>query len=116
MTKKTLIAVDVIVENNGKILLAKRNFQPFKGKFEIPGGFVEEGESVEQSNIRKCSLAIAFVAETDVSKFKKSNEARELKWLEIEQINEKDLAYDHGTLFEHYKDWLVNQRTRWMTK
>lgn len=43
-----------ILENpKGEILLVKRKFEPKKGFLDLPGGFVEIGESLEESTIRE---------------------------------------------------------------
>ncbi|RLE58684.1 MAG: ADP-ribose pyrophosphatase [Thermoprotei archaeon] len=47
------IAVDGVVIKDGKILLVKRGKDPFKGKYALPGGFVEYGEKVEDAIIRE---------------------------------------------------------------
>ena len=42
------IAVDCVVfDNEGRLLLIQRKNEPFKGKYALPGGFVEYGEGVE---------------------------------------------------------------------
>jgi 8-oxo-dGTP diphosphatase len=33
-----------LVEDDGRLLLARRAVEPFKGRWDIPGGFLEEGE------------------------------------------------------------------------
>lgn len=44
----------VILENSkGEILLIKRKFEPKKGYLDLPGGFVESGESLEESSLRE---------------------------------------------------------------
>lgn len=44
----------IILENElGEILLVKRKFEPKKGYLDLPGGFVEPGESMEESTIRE---------------------------------------------------------------
>ena len=44
----------VILENSqGEILLVKRKFEPKKGYLDLPGGFVEPGESLEESITRE---------------------------------------------------------------
>lgn len=44
----------IILENeNGEILLVKRKFEPKKGFLDLPGGFIEIGESMEESTIRE---------------------------------------------------------------
>jgi 8-oxo-dGTP diphosphatase len=32
------------VDNSGRVLLARRAAEPFRGRWDIPGGFLEEGE------------------------------------------------------------------------
>lgn len=40
----------VIIENkNGEILLVRRAFAPFKGWWDVPGGFIQPSESIERS-------------------------------------------------------------------
>jgi 8-oxo-dGTP diphosphatase len=48
-----LSAVAVAAEKDGKILFIKRNVQPAKGMWALPGGFIEQGETVEQAAIRE---------------------------------------------------------------
>jgi mutator protein MutT len=48
-----LVGVGAIIICNGKILLEKRGNEPGKGKWSIPGGLVELGETVEQTVIRE---------------------------------------------------------------
>jgi 8-oxo-dGTP diphosphatase len=47
------ITTDGIVIKNQKILLIERNNPPFKGKWALPGGFVEYGEKTEDAVIRE---------------------------------------------------------------
>ena len=41
------VAVDVIIDKNNNLLLIRRKNDPFKGSLAIIGGFVNEGERVE---------------------------------------------------------------------
>ena len=50
--KKPGIAVDGVLIKGNKILLIKRKNEPFKGKWALPGGFVEYGEKVEEAVLR----------------------------------------------------------------
>ncbi len=44
----------VVLENSeGKILLVKRNSEPYKGMWDLPGGFIEPQETAEESARRE---------------------------------------------------------------
>ena len=45
--------VDVVIEKGLQILLIKRKSEPFKDHLAFPGGFVNEGESVEDGALRE---------------------------------------------------------------
>jgi len=47
------IAAGALVEHNGRVLLALRSISPEKGKWYVPGGFVEFDESIEGAAIRE---------------------------------------------------------------
>jgi 8-oxo-dGTP diphosphatase len=46
-------AVDAIIQKNSQILLIERKKEPFKGYLVLPGGFVNEGERVEDAAKRE---------------------------------------------------------------
>ena len=48
-----LSAVAVVAEKDNKVLFIKRAVQPAKGMWALPGGFIEQGESVEQAALRE---------------------------------------------------------------
>jgi len=43
----------MLFDETGKILLGKRKNEPFKGKLNLPGGFVEMNETLEQAVARE---------------------------------------------------------------
>jgi 8-oxo-dGTP diphosphatase len=45
--------VDAIIQKDSQILLVKRKNEPYKGYFALPGGFVNEGERVEDAAKRE---------------------------------------------------------------
>jgi 8-oxo-dGTP diphosphatase len=47
------LTVDAIVVKDGSILLVKRGRPPFEGLHALPGGFVEDGETVEKAVARE---------------------------------------------------------------
>jgi ADP-ribose pyrophosphatase len=60
----------VIIVREGKILLERRKNDPGRGKWSIPGGLVELGESLEQTVVRETreetGLSVGDPEPTDV--------------------------------------------------
>jgi 8-oxo-dGTP diphosphatase len=56
------VGVSVLVEDKGRILLARRAVDPGKGKWGLPSGFVEWDESPEAAAIRECAEETGLVA------------------------------------------------------
>jgi ADP-ribose pyrophosphatase YjhB (NUDIX family) len=48
-----LSAVAIVAEKDGRVVFIKRNIQPAKGMWALPGGFIEQGESVEKAALRE---------------------------------------------------------------
>lgn len=52
--KTPLLTADCVVfDREGRLLLIRRKNPPFKGKYALPGGFVDVGETVEQAALRE---------------------------------------------------------------
>ena len=52
--KTPLLTADCVVfDCAGRLLLIKRKNAPFKGRYALPGGFVEIGETVEDAALRE---------------------------------------------------------------
>ena len=47
------LTVDTIIVYEGEIVVIKRKNPPYKGDYALPGGFVEDGERVEEAAIRE---------------------------------------------------------------
>jgi ADP-ribose pyrophosphatase YjhB (NUDIX family) len=47
--KEFVVCVDGVYVKNGKLLLLKRNVEPFKGFWHVVGGHVEENESLKEA-------------------------------------------------------------------
>ncbi|MFO7872308.1 MAG: NUDIX hydrolase [Candidatus Undinarchaeales archaeon] len=128
--KHPKLAVDVLVEENGKILLIKRNFEPFKGNWALPGGFVEYGETVEQAAIRELKeetgievelegilgvysdpkrdprghiISVVFFGSKTGGKKKGGKEVQDVAWKNINKVKKAKLAFDHSVILEDYK-------------
>ncbi len=50
---RPILGVGVVIIRDGKILLERRKNEPGRGKWSIPGGIVELGESLEQTVARE---------------------------------------------------------------
>ena len=54
-----------IVEDHGKIVLVKRGINPQRGKWVLPGGYVDRGEEVDKAAIREtfeeCGIKVEIV-------------------------------------------------------
>jgi 8-oxo-dGTP diphosphatase len=51
--KKPVVGVGAVILDGDKILLEQRKNEPSKGKWSVPGGLVELGESMEDAVIRE---------------------------------------------------------------
>ena len=51
--RQPIVGVGAVIICDGRILLERRKNDPGKGKWSIPGGLVELGESTEQTVIRE---------------------------------------------------------------
>ena len=51
--KNPIPTVDAIIQNFSSILLVKRVKDPYKNLFALPGGFVNEGETIEEAIVRE---------------------------------------------------------------
>ncbi len=125
---RPMVSVDAIVfgffKNKAKLLLIKRRNEPFKGKWAIPGGYIEIDEELEKAVARelaeetglvnvpleqmhtfgKCGrdprgrqITIAFmgVATKGLTRIKAGDDAAAVRWFDIEKLP-KDMAFDHN--------------------
>lgn len=47
------LTVDIVADSGVAILFIKRKNPPFRGEWALPGGFVDEGETVEAAALRE---------------------------------------------------------------
>ncbi len=125
------VSVDIIifsiVEDDLNVLLVKRKFAPFAGKWAIPGGFVGKGESLEQAAKRELLeetglndvyleqlhafgdpdrdprmqvITIAYFALVSINSIhiRAGDDAAETHWYSIRSL--PPLAFDHQKILE----------------
>lgn len=125
----TKLTTDIIIEYpNGEIVLAKRGNPPHKGKWGLPGGMVEEDESVEQAAIREAKeetgldiqlvrmlgvfskpnrdprghyVSVLFHAVPVGGKLKSGSDAAEVKM--VKDYTKLKLAFDHNEMLDLFK-------------
>jgi 8-oxo-dGTP diphosphatase len=61
-----VVGIGVVIVCEGKIVLAKRGNEPSRGKWTIPGGLVELGESIEAAVIREAKEETCLDVENPV--------------------------------------------------
>jgi 8-oxo-dGTP diphosphatase len=122
MHKTPFLTVDCVVFHGDSVVLIRRGFEPFKGWYALPGGFVDIGESVEAACAREMkeetglkiddkflrligvysepdrdprshTVSIAFLGESDMSNLQAGDDAVSVE-LVSDWIN-KDIAFDH---------------------
>jgi len=125
---RPMVTVDAVVfaffKDKAKLLLINRAKEPFKGKWALPGGFVDIDEELEDAVARelaeetglvdvpleqmhtfgKCGrdprgrqITIVFmgIATKGQDKIKAGDDAEKARWFDIEKLP-KDLAFDHN--------------------
>jgi len=126
------IAVDVLIADEKKgILLIRRKTEPFKGRYALPGGMVEYGETVEKAAVREVKeetgldvelegllgvysdpdrdprghvVSIVFFATPKKGKIAAStDETEDIGYKTLREIENLELAFDHETIVEDFK-------------
>src|ERR1044072_6451324 len=57
------VSVDAVIITDHKVLLIKRGADPFKGKWALPGGYVEWNESTEDAVVREVGEETGLTAD-----------------------------------------------------
>ncbi|MCK4952707.1 NUDIX hydrolase [Candidatus Bathyarchaeota archaeon] len=79
-----IIGVGAVIIRNGKLLLEQRKANPGRGKWSVPGGVVELGESSKQTVIREVKEETNLIVEEptliDVVNYIVLDEKRKVKY------------------------------------
>ena len=60
---RPILAVSAAVFREGRVLVARRAREPMLGRFSLPGGVVEAGETLEEAVARELSEEVGIEAE-----------------------------------------------------
>ena len=124
MHKKPALAADAVVfDRDGRLLLIRRKNPPFKGRYALPGGFVEYGETVEAAAARELNeetglsaksqrligvysnpkrdprghvVSIAYLMRVDAARPKGGDDAAAAEF--VADWRDKKLAFDHDRI------------------
>jgi 8-oxo-dGTP diphosphatase len=135
--------VDVVLQSGSKVLMIRRKKDPFKSQLALPGGFVSEGETVEDAmkreameetslevepidilgvysdprrDPRKHIMTVVFVGIIVGGSGRAGDDAASIEWVELADIEKQQFAFDHATIVSDYKKWKASGGTFWSTK
>ncbi|HDS58984.1 MAG TPA: NUDIX hydrolase [Thermoplasmatales archaeon] len=117
------LTVDGVVIRRGHLLLIQRGREPFRGRWALPGGFVEYGETVEAAVVREVreeagletriirllgvyshperdprghTVSVVFLLEVVGGTLRGGDDAARATWFSLDDLPQ--LAFDHDTI------------------
>ncbi len=144
--KNPVPTVDVVIQRDFQILFVKRKKNPFKEYLALPGGFVNEGETVEGAARREVreetsldveltdilgvysdpkrdprghimsTVFIGKILDNGNDKAIAGDDALELEWIMLEDTGDRSFAFDHKKILSDYRKWRKTGGTFWSTK
>ena len=132
----------LLTTKNGEIILIQRKGETFHGFWALPGGTVEEHETVEETLIREMQeevgvkvkprdilgvfsdpnrdprgrvITTVFICEFE-GEPAAGSDAGSIKQCTLEEALNLDLAFDHTFILQCYKHWIKEKGTFWSKK
>jgi len=133
---RAAVTVDaILISTRNSVLLIERGRDPFKGKWALPGGFIEMDEELETACRRELeeetglrvgemkqfrayggvnrdprhrTISVLFYAFTEDELIANAgDDAAKAQWFPLNQLPE--LAFDHQQILEEFKTEILNQ-------
>ena len=124
-----IATVAAIIKNDeGKILLTRRNVEPFKGQWCLPGGHIDQNENVKDAAVREAkeetgldfeaeffgyadeiipeynwhAVVIVFVGKGKGELAAQEGEVTDIAWCSLNEARSLPLAFEHNRILEEY--------------
>jgi 8-oxo-dGTP diphosphatase len=125
---KVVLAADIIIEyDDNSIVLIKRANEPFKDMWALPGGIMDDGETIEQAAVREAkeetgldvqlthlvgvyskpgrdprgrTVTVNYAAKVTGGILKANDDAKEV--LRTKDYAKMKLAFDHNEMIEDF--------------
>ena len=131
MSKTPSLTVDCVVFHSHRVVLIRRAFEPFRGFYALPGGYVDTGETVEMACAREMKeetglkikigrpffvnewrpqvrgeqwqiIGTFFECQADSDEVVLSNDHDHFKWIDPKEYQEHNLIENLHGVFEAY--------------
>jgi len=123
------LTVDAVAIRGDKVLLVRRGNPPFKGKWALPGGFVDRGELLEAAVLRELreetgavgeilgivgaysrpdrdprghTISVVYAISVEAEEVVGGDDAAEAAWHDL--MSPPELAFDHDEVLADYTD------------
>lgn len=125
----------ILISNKNTVLLIERGHEPYKGKWALPGGFIDMDEPLEKACQRELeeetglhvaelkqfkafgavgrdprhrTISVVFYAFLENEPLPKAgDDAVKAKWFPIDELPE--LAFDHGLILEEFQKEILGK-------
>lgn len=132
------VTADAVVIRDGRVLLIRRGNEPFKGRYALPGGFVDQGETPEACAVRELeeetgltgtpagvinfyddvsrdtarhSIGFAYIVDVPREQVAKAgDDAAAVEWWPLDAL--PSLAFDHDTILADVRDGTTLRRVK----
>ena len=98
------------IDDQGRVLLARRGAEPFRGRWDVPGGFLEEGEHPLDGLRREfreeawideygergvATLNLYWTARIVGGELSPADDVAEFRWFVLDEVPTDELAFNH---------------------